>query len=244
MMKKIFIIVFCCAAIIKAQDVDVSAQLKQIKNGEIEKANLSLKELRVKYPDDPAVIFLDALLTKDGDVALNRYETIVRKYPNSQFADASLYCMFSYHYALGNYKKAESCLSELKTNYPDSKYIKNADRNLDLEPDLKTVKPIKTEKKEITEIKDNPKKVVEQINNNYKYCIQAGAFLNLDKVKELEEKLIKAGYQAEIKEKNVGGTNFNLLLVGKFKTREEAIIVLDELDKNYSIKGRVIDITD
>ena len=241
MMKKIFIIVFCCAAIIKAQDVDVSAQLKQIKNGEIEKANISLKELRAKYPDNPSVIFLDALLTKDGDVALNRYETIVRKYPNSQFADASLYCMFSYHYALGNYKKAESCLSELKANYPDSKYIKNADRNLDLDPDPKTVK---TEKKEIPEIKEPPKKVVEQITNNYKYCIQAGAFLNLDKVKELEEKLIKAGYQAEIKEKNVGGTNFNLLLVGKFITREEAIVVLDELDKNYSIKGRVIDITD
>ncbi len=241
MIKKVFIIIFCCAAIIKAQDVDISVQLKQIKNGEIDQANTSLKELRVKYPDNPSVIFLDALLTKDGDIALNRYETIARNYPTSQYADAALYCVFSYHYAMGNYKKAESYLTELKANYPDSKYIKNADRNLDLDSDPKT---IKTEKKEITEIKETPKKVVEQLKTDYKFSIQAGAFLNLDKAKELEAKLSKAGYKTEIKEKNVGGTNFNLLLVGKYVTREEAVAALDELDKSYSIKGRVIEITD
>ncbi len=229
----LFLGLFFVFGIVAAQDADISVQLKQIKNGEIDKASVALKELRAKYPNDPAVIFLDALLTKDGDLAFNRYETIVRDYPKSQYADAALYCMFSYQYALGNYKKAEGYLTDLKVNYPNSLYIKNADRNLDLQPDSKVVK------------QEKKVKVVEPVVvENYKYSIQAGAFLNLDKAKELEELISKAGYKTQIKEKNVGGTDFNLVLVGQYKEKDDAKEDLEDLDTKFSVKGRVVEVTE
>lgn len=229
----LLLVLFFVFGVITAQEADITVQLKQIKNGEIDKANVALKELRAKYPNDPAVIFLDALLTKDGDLAFNRYETIVRDYPKSQYADAALYCMFSYQYAMGNYKKAEAYLTDLKVNYPNSLYIKNADRNLDLKPDNKVVK------------QEKKVQVIEPIvENTFKYSIQAGAFLNLDKAKELQEMISKAGFKTQIKEKNVGGTDFNLVLVGQYKEKDDAKEDLEALDTKFSVKGRVVEVTE
>ncbi|HPN39276.1 MAG TPA: SPOR domain-containing protein [Melioribacteraceae bacterium] len=211
-----------------AQEIDISEQLKQIKNGDIEKAEKSLKEFKLEAPDNPSVIFLDALLTKDGNLALARYNTIINKYPKSTFADASVYCVFSYHYSLGNYKKAEEYLIKLKTEYPNSKYIQNADRNLNLKPDTdkeitKTIIPT------IKEIKPG-------------FTIQTGAFISLEKAKELETKLFKQGFKTKIKEKNVGGTIFNLVMAGEYAAKEDANKDVEKINKMFSLSSRVVEI--
>lgn len=228
MFKKGLLLVLFLSTCIFAQEIDISEQLKQIKNGEIEKAEKTLKEFKAKDADNPSVIFLDALLTKDGNLALSRYNTIINKYPNSTYADASVYCVFSYNYAVGNYKKAEDYLNKLKTEYPNSKYIQNADRNLNIKPDtdkeiIKTVEP-----------------VIEQVKAAF--TIQTGAFINLDKAKELETKLFKQGYKTKIKEKNVGGTIFNLVIVGEYKSKEDALPDVEKINKLFSLSSRVVEL--
>lgn len=211
-----------------AQEIDISEQLKQIKNGEIEKAEKSLKEFKLEAPDNPSVIFLDALLTKDGNLALARYNTVINKHPKSSYADASVYCVFSYHYSLGNYKKAEEYLIKLKTEYPSSKYIQNADRNLNLKPDTdkEITKPIIPTTKEIKP----------------GFTIQTGAFISLEKAKELETKLFKQGYKTKIKEKNVGGTIFNLVMAGEYSVKEDANKDIEKINKMFSVSSRVVEI--
>ncbi len=230
MFKKGLLLVFVLflSSYVFAQEIDISEQLKQIKNGEIEKAEKTLKEFKAKDADNPSVIFLDALLTKDGNLALSRYNTIINKYPNSTYADASVYCVFSYNYAVGNYKKAEDYLNKLKTEYPNSKYIQNADRNLNIKPD--------TDKEII--------KTVEPVNDQVKaaFTIQTGAFINLDKAKELETKLFKQGYKTKIKEKNVGGTIFNLVIVGEYKSKEDALSDVEKINKLFSLSSRVVEL--
>lgn len=228
MLKKCVLLILFYSYALFAQEVDISLQLKQIKNGEIEKAESALKELKIKNSEDPSVIFLDALLTKDGNLALARYNTIINKYPHSTYADASVYCVFSYHYALGNYKKAEEYLVMLKTEYPNSKYIQNADRNLNLKPDsekdvIKQIEPVKNEIKSV-------------------FTIQTGAFISLEKAKELEAKLFKQGYKPKIKEKNVAGTIFNLVIVGEYKSKEDAIGDLEKINKMFSLSSRVVEL--
>jgi tetratricopeptide (TPR) repeat protein len=230
MFKKGLLLVFVLflSSYVFAQEIDISEQLKQIKNGEIEKAEKTLKDFKAKDADNPSVIFLDALLTKDGNLALSRYNTIINKYPNSTYADASVYCVFSYNYAVGNYKKAEDYLNKLKTEYPNSKYIQNADRNLNIKPD--------TDKEII--------KTVEPVNDQVKaaFTIQTGAFINLDKAKELETKLFKQGYKTKIKEKNVGGTIFNLVIVGEYKSKEDALSDVEKINKLFSLSSRVVEL--
>ncbi len=228
MFKKGVLLVLLFSLGIYAQEIDISEQLKQIKNGEIEKAETALKEFKIKNADDPSVIFLDALLTKDGNLALARYNTVINKYPRSTYADASVYCVFSYHYATGSYKKAEEYLVILKNEYPNSKYIQNADRNLNIKPDSE---------KEIT-------KHIQTVTKEIKpaFTIQTGAFISLDKAKELESKLFKQGYKTKIKEKNVGGTIFNLVMVGEYSSKEAASSDLEKINKMFSLSSRVVEI--
>ena len=116
-----------------SQNIDIIPQLKKIESGKYEEAKEDLLELKKLYPNHPDIIFLDAVLTEDGEVSKNYYELIYNNFPKSKFADASLYRIFSYYYALGIYKKAESFRQTLVSEYPGSPYIKAVNRKL---PDI------------------------------------------------------------------------------------------------------------
>jgi tetratricopeptide (TPR) repeat protein len=223
-MKRLIIILFNIAVIqLAAQEADIKKALIEIEAGNIQAAQTYLQEFKNSSPDDPSVIFLDAVLTQNADEAVIKYSTLYEKYPRSNYADASLYRLFSYYYSLGYYKKAETYLDKLKAEYPASPYIKTADRTI---PD-----------EEESEIRNDtePEKSI-----NYKYTIQAGAFLNSDNAKKLASQLSGEGLESQIKIREIGGSMFNIVYTGKFENEDAAKPVLDLLDKSYSIKARVV----
>ena len=232
-MKKIFIYLIIITSNIYAQEADIAPALQQIENGNIKSAETILRELKTKNANDPSVIFLDAVLTKDGEEALKKYSTILEKYPDSKYADAVIYRIFSYYYSLGYYRKAETYLDRLKKDFPESPYIKTADRKIpDIEeqqpqPIVTASKPVQPEK---TEIK------------TYNFTIQAGAFLNVDNAKKLCDRLNKENYFTEITTKEIGGSILNVVNVGRFTTEEESKSVLNLLEKRFNLKGRTVTI--
>ncbi|MCL6097915.1 MAG: SPOR domain-containing protein [Bacteroidetes bacterium] len=238
-MKKILVILFFAASQLLSQQVDIVPALQQIESGNLKKAEAALKELQSKNPNDPSVLFLDAVLTKDGDQAVEKYETILEKFPQFQYADASLYRIFSYYYSLGYYKKAEEYLTRLKKDFPESPYIKSAARNIpDVdEPSVQKSEPLAPVTKPV------PEKTVQQTETKtYGFTIQAGAFLNVDNAKNLCERLNKENYSTEITTKEVGGSILNVVNVGKFISEDDAKPVLSLLEKKYNLKGRVVPI--
>lgn len=222
-----------------AQEIDIVPALQQIESGNLKKAEAILQELKSKNADDPSVLFLDAVLTRDGDQAVEKYKAILEKFPRFQYADAALYRIFSYYYSLGFYKKADEYLSELKKDFPESPYIKSAARNI---PDVDETLAQKPE--HVTPVtKPIPEKIVRQTETKtYNFTIQAGAFLNVDNAKNLYERLKKENYPAEITTKEVGGSILNIVSVGKFVSEEDAKPVLSLLEKKYNLKGRVVPI--
>ncbi len=210
-----------------AQEINIVKYLKQIESGEIEKTRTEAKALLREYPDDPSVQFLNAVITTDGQTALNKYLKIYANYPNSRYADASLYRIFSYYYSLGIYKKAESYLTKLKEEYPASPYIKAADRNI---PDEEIAVAEKTEKPLITKPKAD----------EFNFTIQAGAFMNIANARNLKKQLEAKGYFSDVRTKSVGGTIFNVVIVGKFKEKNEANYMLNTLKDNFNLNGRTI----
>jgi tetratricopeptide (TPR) repeat protein len=211
--------------------------LKSIESGEINKAEKILNELKSTNPNDPSVLFLDAVLTKDGEASLNKYMIVYQKYPKSNYADAALYRIFSYYFSSGLYKKAEDYLTKLKNEYPNSPYIKSADRSIPDEeeaaatqeqPSLKTEKPI------------TPAAQIDSAN----FTVQAGAFLNTDNAKKLSDQLQDAGYSTQIKTKEVGGSILNVVTVGRFDTESEAEPVLNFLKQKFNLNGRVVQLSE
>jgi tetratricopeptide (TPR) repeat protein len=215
---------------LSAQEVNIVPYLKQIENGKAEEVRYELIGLKENYSGDPSVMFLEGVLTENGQKAVVIYQKVVDDYPDSKYADASLYRIYSYYYALGLYESANEKLNKLITDYPKSPYIKIAKQNqLPVTPDI-TQEDISNQKKE-------------DFNGiEYKYTIQAGAFSNNENAKALQLKFEKSGIFSEIKDKLVAGTTFHIVYVGKFITENDAESFLMTINDRFEISGRVIQI--
>ncbi len=87
-----------------AQEADITPYLKEIENGGINSVIAALPKLNKDYPKSSSILFLDAVVTNDGQSAVDKYSYMVKKYPKSKYADAALYRIYSYYYAAGLYK--------------------------------------------------------------------------------------------------------------------------------------------
>lgn len=230
-MKFTFICLFFIATFLSAQ-VDIVSTLKHIESGELDEAQSDFRRLNSRYPDDANVKFLSAVLTENGEEALHKYSLVFTNHPNSQFADAALYRVFSYYYSLGIYNKAEKHLIQLKETYPNSPYIKAADRTLPSEDFF-----VKTDYKVVEEEKAPPPRVYEE---QLRYTVQAGAFLNQTNAINLKKKFEAKGIYANTYPKEVGGSLLNIVVVGKFADQNSAQPILDELKNDYKLVGRVV----
>lgn len=223
---------------LKAQDrdIDIVPYLKQIEAGQSKEVKEKLPELKVKFPGSPAIMFLDGVLTEDGQQAVAIYQRIIDNYPNSKYADAAVYRVFSYFYALGLYEAAEKMRNKLEYEYPGSPYLKLADANpipkfetpqVTQQPETKPIQPV-----------EEPKKVPLESG----FAIQAGAFTNSANAAILRDKFASDGFVTEIKDKTIGGTVFHVVYVGRYKTRNEAQDVLNIINPKYNLTGWIVEI--
>jgi tetratricopeptide (TPR) repeat protein len=224
---KFLILSFLIAPVfINAQEVDIIPYLKQIEQGKAEEVKTKLSELKQDYPNSSNVLFLEGVLTENAQDAVVIYQKIVDKYPKSAYADAALYRIYSYYFALGLYNTADKNFEKLKKDYPESPYIKMASMNVTTEEN--TTPPVKT--------------VDQKDETVYKYTVQAGAFTNKDNAVTLQKEFVNAGLKSFIKEKNVGGTIFNVVYVGQFVGKNEAEDFKAIANSQFNISGRVVEI--
>ena len=241
-MKKHFKIIFLLTFFITllhsdvfSQEVDIVPYLKQIDNGKKVEALTHLAELKDDHPNDPSVMFLEGVLTENGQDAVAIYNEIINEYPKSRYADASVFRIYSYYYALGLYNTADSFLKRLKKDYPKSPYIKIAEQRT---PNLNKPKATKISAPAKKSPPPKPKK-----NIVYKYTIQAGAFTVSSNADHLKTRFENAGFYSSVKNKNVAGTIFHIVFVGKFESEESAGKALDVINKKFNLKARVTTIS-
>ncbi|RKY97884.1 MAG: hypothetical protein DRQ13_04140 [Ignavibacteriae bacterium] len=228
------ILLFILTGLTYSQDVDIIPYLKQIESGNIDEARSELLDLKEEYPESPSVKFLEGVLTENGQLAVVIYQDIVDNYPTSKYADASLYRIFSYYYALGLYETAQKKLDQLILDYPGSPYIKIAQQNK-----FPTENISVNEEEDSTEV-NGEETVAEQ---EFRFTIQAGAFSNRDNAESLKAEFLNSGIFSDTKEKLVGGTRFHIVYVGKFLTENDAESFLQVINKRYKLSGRIIPIT-
>ncbi len=214
-----------------SQEVDIVPYLKAIENGNIAQAKEALADLKTKNPDDPSVMFLDGVLKENGQEAIVIYQEIVDNYPKSKYADAALYRIFSYYYALGLYESAQEKLKQLKSSYPTSPYIQVADQNLSLLEKSDDQQPV-------TKTEEHKPKTQEI----FKYTIQAGAFTNLENANKLTGEFESSGIYTQLSDKVVAGTTFHVVYAGKFERYEDAESFLQVINSRYKITGSIVSI--
>ncbi len=232
----LMLLIFILSVNIFSQDVNIIPYLKQIESGKAEEVRNELTDLKERHPESPSVMFLDGVLTENGQKALMIYQKIVDEYPESKYADAALYRIYSYYYALGLYESASKKLSLLINNYPASPYINIAKQNqLLINSDIE-----KEEDKVIRYGRDE--QTIDDASGSYKYTIQAGAFSNMENAKSLQENFQKSGLYSQVKAKQVAGTTFHIVYVGRFVTDDEAESFLRTINTKFNLTGRVVGI--
>ena len=210
-----------------SQTPNIIPQLKEVEAGDLADAENALRELKKNYANHPDVIFLEAVLTEDGEASKKYYELVYNNFPQSKFADAALFRTFSYYYALGLYKKAGEFKARLEKEYPNSPYLKNTDREF---PAVDEMLIVDTEPYRIRK------------EGEERFTVQAGAFSNFKNAEDLKTRFMNNGLFSKISPKKVNSIQLHIVTVGKFSSKAEAEKFLPELESKYSLKGRIIEI--
>jgi tetratricopeptide (TPR) repeat protein len=245
-----FVILFPTFAVY-AQDADIVPYLKQIENGSKQEVAGKLPELKKNYPNSPSILFLEGVLTENGQQALAIYSSLIKKYPNSKYADAAVYRVYTYYYAMGRYKTSKTYLDKLKKEYPNSPYIKLAERYLpdkdfDIAGGSNKLRVSSEGGNRVTSGKDtltSAKTSAETDSEKYKFTIQAGAFTVDENAKSLKKEFDNAGYYSTNGEKMVAGTLFHIVYVGKFVNQGDAKNFLATLNTKFNLNGRVVSLS-
>lgn len=229
-----FIIFIFSSAILFAQEVNIIPYLKSIENGEDQIVSSQIPKLKKEHPNDPSILFLDAILTTNGIEAVGKYLTVVNKFPKSNYADAALYRIYSYYFSLGKYKSAKDYLSLLAKNYPESPYLSIANKNI---PDKDEI--ILSNLSQPTPPKNSDTQVL-KTDMKSNYYIQAAAFTILENAQNLKNRLNNGGYITFLKEKEIGGTTFHVIYIEGYSSKEEADNALKLIDSKFDLSGKVL----
>lgn len=224
-----------------AQETNIVSYLKQIEMGNKQVVIDEMPDLKKDHPNDPSILFLEGVVTENGQNAMVLYKDLINKYPKSKYADAAIYRIYSYYYALGLYQTAKTYIEMLKKNYPGSAYLDAAERKMPAKDEVSNEDKVVKEQPPVK--KEEPPKT-EKKNLEYKFTIQAGAFSNTDNAIALMKRFEDAGFYSEVKEKNVAGTSFHIVFIGKFLTEDEAKNFLDVINTRFSLDGRVVPIVE
>jgi len=240
-----------------------------IEKDQVDQVRQAIPDLIRKYPNNPDVLYLSALVERDGDKALLIYKDVMSQYPNSNRADDALTKIIEYLYTKGLYKKTIDYSKQLIAKYPDSENVANCvymmlcsfnvmnkkdsvdyyySYYLRLYPDLKmpffNYQSVSTyvtgEKPVAVTTRTAAPGIVEQKPSGEKWALQVGAFGNSQNALALKNRLSTYGYQPYIQK--IKGKSGDLLAVrvGNYESQEEANRAGERLKSLHKIDFIVI----
>ena len=120
---------------------DIRALVARVNAGAADEVREQLPSLLSEHPNDPGVLYLQALLTREGADAVRTYQSIVDNFPKSDWADDALFKVYQFYYALGLYRTADMKMAQLKTEYPSSPFTAAQPQAQTDAPEPATVRP-------------------------------------------------------------------------------------------------------
>ena len=252
---KLNILIGLLPVFIYSQNVEMYLSL--IHEGQSEGVKENLPELISKYPNDPGVIYLQALLTTNGMKSLELYSKIIEKFPESKFAGSSSLKIGEYLYARGLYSQAGMQLRLIPRKYPR---IENMQRVMDMivssflavgEDDsvkyyisvYRSMFPNLDFNKFGVEspIFSTKQLVVKNKNQEPKpYVIQIGAFGSIQNATRLKLQVSQIGYNVEIVPVQTNGKALQAVRVIRYRSKSSAERIGSTIKKKLGIDYRVL----
>jgi cell division protein FtsN len=230
----------CATILAQTSTTDINKYLLMIENGQVEQVRQELPSLLSRHPNDPGILYIQGMATSDGAEAVRTYQSVVDNFPKSDWADDALYKVYQFYYAIGLYRTAEIKLTQLKANYPNSKYVTQA-AEVQTKSLTEEKQPVvnDTTVQETEEAKDasEPAKIEAPKSQ---FTLQVGAYtaqVNAEKQKLFFEDL---GLSVEVVSKVKQNRSLYIVLVGGYATYDEAKAKGAEFKKKYNIDSIVV----
>ncbi len=252
-----FILLACASATLRAQKLTEINRLAE--NGQFHEARLLLlqKESSVAYSASDTLLYLHALLSKDGEMAANEYEQLIRTFPLSTFSDDALLRLAQLKYAKGLYRTAKKQLTSLCKLYPQSPLLQQAEywtgmcslameqtdsasyhfhRVLEAYPDSDWNAITRSELDRMAGINAPASGSPGSASTSPgSYYVQVGAFADQSRAIYRKDFFEKEGLTVSLRTKRKEGQRLYLVWVGNPQSREQARALGDQLQKKYGI---------
>ena len=248
-------ICFIFPVFILCQNIDMYISL--IDEGQIKSVKEKLPELISKYPNNAGVIYLQALLTKDGLKSIELYNSIIKKFPKSSYSDDATVKLGEYFYARGLYSQACKKLAQFPRRYPrfydmqrvidllissfqavgqsdSARYYLSIYQGMFPYLDVKKygIKP-----SAINNIQPRLKK------HNLKaapYVIQIGAFSSIKNANRLKLQANQIGHEVEITRVETNDRALNAVRIVRFQSKNAAEKVGQSVKRKLGVDYRVL----
>ena len=237
------------------QNIDMYISL--IDEGQINSVKEKLPELISKYPNNAGVIYLQALLTKDGMKSLDLYKMIIEKFPKSSFSGDATVKLGEYFYARGLYSQSCKILSQFPRKHAR---FHDMQRVIDLlvssfqavgQSDsaqyyisiYQGMFPhLDVEKYGInnTSVSALHNKKDKYSNKQSPYVIQIGAFSSLKNAKRLKLQANQIGYKVEIVQVDTKDRTLNAVRVVRYNSKTTAEKTGQNIKRKLGVDYRVL----
>jgi len=177
--KLFILIVVFNIFILDSYTQDLKLLMNYADTNQFDKLEEAIEKLKGEEKETAAVLYLKALIEKDGDKALAIYNKIIESYSESITAERSLWRVAQYYYIKGLYMKSSDVLRQIIDNFPGTLYARKAKEELDI------INEVFSEKE---------KQTIEPYKEEGKFVVQLGAFGNKQNAQERIKFLNEKGY--------------------------------------------------
>lgn len=243
-MKSTILIVFLLTAsttfsYAQLNEQDVRQRLDLIHSGKIEQVRTEISSLLNQLPNDPGVKYLEAYVTENGDQAMKKYQTFVDMYPQNEWADDALYKVYQYYYAVGLYKTADTKLTQLNEQYPNSIFAK---REVKQPVKAESLSVVKTEQVPVTDVKkEEIKEVVTPSVLSGNFVVQIGVYSQETKAQQQAQEMTSiVGRQAIVFPKQSAGKTVYAVAFDGFVDDQSARAFGGELTTKFKLDWYVV----
>lgn len=223
---------------------DIKKYVAMVNDGNVDDVRRELPALLTKYPNNPGVMYVQGLVTREGSEAIRTYQSIVDNFPESEWADDALYRVYQFYYALGLYRTAEIKMKQLAERYPGSPYVKGgtgvpAPESVPVEERQPAAKDTVTPPPTVTPAGE-PVAVRPDTANEVQFVLQVGAFSVQNNAQTLKDRFEAAGYPVEMISKVKDTRALFLVWVGNYATYEEARTAGQDVRRKMGVEAIVI----
>ncbi len=109
-------------SLISAQ-AEIDKLIEDVYRGNTQAAEESIYKLREKYPENPSLLFLIALIDNNVERSIDKYKEIFNLYPESEYADDAVMKLSEYYYTKGSYFQSAEWAKKINLYYSQSEHI-------------------------------------------------------------------------------------------------------------------------